>query len=146
MILIHNRLQHYRNRKCYGTDYETERKPDVDFTQKPNHTIRPLWMCFFGDTYEPSVIMSLRIYNDRGDRITPSSLMNSGTIVASYFILFLELDRNLCFDYSLIIYVILAIIKTSQLQHFSSQAFNFIAYKKNVCSFRKLQENMEQKA
>lgn len=77
-------------------------------------------MCFLGDTYAPSVIMSLRIYNDRGDRITPSFLMNSGTIVSSYFILFPGLDRNLCFDYSLIIYVIIAIIKTSQLQHFPS--------------------------
>lgn len=126
MILICNRLCHYGDRKYYGTDCETERKPDMNLYFKPNYMISPLLVYFLGDASEPSVI-SLRIYKDEGDRIIPSSLMNPGTIVVSYFIWLIGLDRNLCFDYSLKIHVKIVIIKTSQLQAFPPLAFNFMA-------------------
>lgn len=67
--------------------------------------------------------------NNEGARITLCSLMNPGTTVASYIILLLGFNR-ICFDYSLIIHVIIAIIKTSQFQLFPSSAFNLTAYKK----------------
>lgn len=62
--------------------------------------------------------------------LTPCSQMNPGTIVVSYFTLFLGWDRNLCFDYFLIIHVIVAIIITSQLQLFSFLGFWSHSFKK----------------
>ena len=108
-----------------------ERKPDIKSTQKPNSmNSQALFVCICLATSRHLPWQGHSGFRTVKMTLMPCSQMNTGTIVVSYFTLFLGWDRNLCFDYFLIIHVIVAIIITSQLQLFPSSAFDHTALRK----------------